>query len=92
MGFSLRNDDWRYTAWVGWNGSSLTPAWGRVNATELYRHTLAEGGPGDQDFDAWENENEAGRPERRELAGRLHAQLRAHFDRFAVPYAPPPAP
>ena len=46
MGYSIRTDDWRYTAWVGWNGTSLTPHWDVVNATELYVHTVEEYGAG----------------------------------------------
>ena len=86
MGYSIRTDSWRYTAWVGWNGTALQPRWDDVNATELYSHVLKPGGPTDQSFDAWENANEVARPEHAALVAQLHAQLRAHFDRFALPY------
>ena len=33
----------RYTAWVGWNGTSLQPRWDIINATELYPHTVSRG-------------------------------------------------
>ena len=86
MGYSVRTDDWRFTAWVGWNGTDLTPRWDVLNATELYAHTLSASGPGDQDFDAWENVNVAAEPKHAKVAGRLMAQLRAHFEAFALPY------
>lgn len=86
MGYSIRTDNWRFTAWVGWNGTSLTPIWGRVNATELYAHTVEPGGPSDQDFDAWENDNLAGRPEHATVERQLHTMLTEHFDEFALPY------
>jgi hypothetical protein len=88
MGYSIRTDDWRYTAWVGWNGTSLQPLWGVVNATELYSHALTPGGgPTDQDFDAWENANEASEPEHSGVVAALHQQLKSHFQRFALPYS-----
>ena len=83
---SIRTYDWRYTAWVGWNGTSLQPRWDLVNATELYAHTLTPGGATDQNFDQWENVNEAENPGWSAVKAQLHAQLRQHFDRFAVPY------
>ena len=42
-------------------------------------------GPGDQSFDAWENVNAAGRPENAGAVAGLHAQLRRHYERFALP-------
>ena len=50
------------------------------------RNTLTPGGATDQNFDQWENVNEAESPGRSAVKAQLHAQLRQHFDRFAVPY------
>lgn len=87
MGYSIRTDDWRYTAWCKWNGTTLQPRWDVINATELYSHTLAatKGAPTDQNFDAWENVNVAAVPQHAQVVATLHAQLRAHFDQFALP-------
>jgi hypothetical protein len=86
MGYSIRTNAWRFTVWVGWNGTTLTPEWRTVNATELYAHSLTVGGPSDQDFDAWENENLASKPEHNATMRTLMGQLRAHFRQFALPY------
>ena len=74
---------------MGWNGTSLTPRWEVVNATELYMHTLTPGGATDQSFDAWENTNVAGESQHAVVVAQLHAQLRGHFERFALPYLLP---
>mmetsp|Transcript_34778 Transcript_34778/g.91055 ORF Transcript_34778/g.91055 Transcript_34778/m.91055 type:complete len:95 (+) Transcript_34778:81-365(+) len=91
MGYSIRTDEWRYTAWVGWNGTTLQPVWAKVNATELYPHAEVPGGPTDQDFDAWENHNVAAAPANAAVVEKLHAQLVAHFSRFALPFTAGPA-
>eukprot|EP00041_Stephanoeca_diplocostata_P016505 m.325400 g.325400 ORF g.325400 m.325400 type:complete len:709 (+) comp20385_c0_seq1:72-2198(+) len=56
MGYSIRTDAWRYTEWVKFNGSSLTPIWTEVVGKELYNHTLDNA----TDYDAFENVNEVG--------------------------------
>lgn len=89
MGYSLRNDEWRFTVWVAWDSATLQPRWDLVNATELYSHTVVAGGPSDQSFDAWENVNEVENPRYATVVTKLSKQLRAHFDRFAVPYTRP---
>lgn len=86
MGYSIRTDDWRYTAWVGWNGSTLQPIWDTINATELYAHQIQTSGPTDQDFDAWENENLAHDPKNAATIQHLHSQLVTHYSAFALPY------
>ena len=88
MGYSIRTDEWRYTEWVGWNGTSLQPRWDLINATELYSHALPGlGGATDQSFDAWENVNEASDPKHASVVAQLHAKLRTHFEHFALPYS-----
>jgi hypothetical protein len=53
MGLSVRVPDWRYTAWMYWNGTLLVPDFGREPAgVELYAHT----GDMENDFDMFENE------------------------------------
>ena len=70
MGFSLRTDEWRYTAWVPWDGSRLLGSWSadfiewpddaedRINR-ELYDHRGDDGSL----FDEFENENLGGAPQ-----------------------------
>eukprot|EP00045_Choanoeca_perplexa_P010259 m.103166 g.103166 ORF g.103166 m.103166 type:complete len:723 (+) comp15214_c0_seq1:88-2256(+) len=56
MGYTLRDRQFRYTAWYAWNGSVCDAKWDEgPYATELYSH---EGEP-DQplNFDAWDLEN-----------------------------------
>ena len=38
MGYIMRTDRWRYTEWVGWNGTNLSPIWNALRASELYDH------------------------------------------------------
>ena len=41
MGFSLREDRWRFTEWIKWEPRSLRPLWNSsapFNAIELYDH------------------------------------------------------
>ena len=39
MGLSVRVPEWRYTAWMFWNGTLLVPDFGREPAgVELYKH------------------------------------------------------
>ena len=47
MGLSMRVDaefdshSYRFTKWVAWNGTSLSPIWDDVHAVELYNHSEA---------------------------------------------------
>ena len=46
MGYTIRDELWRYTAWVGFDwgeggdprGEATTPKWEEVSALELYDH------------------------------------------------------
>ena len=38
MGYTMRTDRYRYTEWVAWNGTTLSPIWDNVTARELYDH------------------------------------------------------
>ena len=40
MGYTIRTDEYRYTEFVRWNGSSLSPIWSEVESRELYDHRL----------------------------------------------------
>ena len=92
MGYTVRTDVSRYTAWMAWNGTTTTVDWAAVPyAEELYDHTGDDG----TDFDGWENDNlvAAPRPARSPVVNAardaLHAALVKRF-RFIPPRNPPP--
>ena len=35
MGYTIRTDEYRYTEFVRWNGSTLSPMWDEVESREL---------------------------------------------------------
>jgi hypothetical protein len=88
MGYTMRTDRWRYTEWVAWNGSTLSPCadgsgasgvpctWNTLRAAELYDHE------GDDapwtDADKFENVNLVGTTDKSVVAA-LSKQLRAAF-------------
>jgi hypothetical protein len=51
----MRTDRYRYTEWVGWNGTTLSPVWSNLTAAELYDHE-GDDGPW-TDPDRFENVN-----------------------------------
>jgi hypothetical protein len=82
MGLSMRLDahydgnSYRWTEWVAWNGSSLSPIFQEVHATELYNHSE----PCDRCtiFDCFENVNVAAHAPLG-LLSELRATLRSAF-------------
>ena len=75
MGFSVRTDSWRYTEWVDFNYTSVTPNWESVSkyGVEMYAHfgdpTGAQWAPGSTpqfgnstSFNDFENANVANDP------------------------------
>jgi len=59
MGYSVRTENWRYTAWLHWDGANLVGDFSKSPvAVELYSHA----GDTEADFDAFENVNLAGNP------------------------------
>ena len=76
MGYSIRTDDWRFTAWLQWDGAALRANWSAVNATELYNHT-GDDGLTLSALDDYENDNVA--QLNPDIARSLMAQLRDHF-------------
>ena len=80
MGYSLRNDRWRYTEWVQWNKTAAAPLWGDFGnggGRELYDHEGDYGADMDAASDVL---NLASRPEHAALVKNLSAQLHAHFN------------
>eukprot|EP01052_Picozoa_sp_SAG31_P006796 SAG31_NODE_317_length_17813_cov_5.788585_3_plen_170_part_00 len=70
MGLSVRVPEWRYTAWMWWDGSKLKSDFSRAPAgVELYAHK----GDTEADFDLFENENVAAEPQNKEVLAQLHA-------------------
>jgi arylsulfatase A-like enzyme len=76
MGYTMRTDRYRYTEFVGWNGSTLAPVWSAKRAVELYDHR-GDDGPW-TDPDRFENVNLApGAP--KELLESLSRMLHSAF-------------
>jgi len=76
MGYSVRSNNWRYTRWIKWNGTSLQGVWGDDDfAEELYNHI----GDESNDLDKWENENVV--TQQPEIAQQLYRVLRLFFDK-----------
>jgi iduronate 2-sulfatase len=51
MGYSIRDDQYRYTLWVKWNGAKLAPVWDQIVGEDLFDHAADTG------FDTDEAEN-----------------------------------
>jgi hypothetical protein len=74
----VRVPDWRYTAWMYWNGTLLLPDFSREPAgIELYAH----GGDEESDFDMFENENVASDPAHAAVLEKLHAMAVEQWSR-----------
>jgi hypothetical protein len=80
MGYSIRTREWRYTAWLRWDGSLLAPMWNASVGVELYDHRAATMPA--HGHSGWrENENLAAVPAHAVVVSELHSQLKAHFSR-----------
>jgi len=77
MGYSVRAEGWRYTEWVQWDGLHQRPLWDRMAGVELYPHKEY---PGESDFDAWENMNEANLSKFEDVKAHLSTVLHAQFN------------
>jgi len=73
MGYTVRVDKWRYTAWFPMNQTLAQPRFDTVLATELYAHDEA---PLPVDWD-WEHTNLAHEPtgQHAKVAARLHTVI-----------------
>merc|ERR1712070_946719 len=76
MGYTMRTDRWRYTEWVRWNGTTLSPIWSDLKAVELYDHKGDDGAW--TDADKYENVNVAKSTDPKVVAA-LSKQLHASF-------------
>ena len=76
MGYTMRTDRYRYTEWVAWNGTNLSPLWDQLKAAELYDHKEDTGAW--TDADKFENVNLAKTADKQVVA-QLSAQLHAAF-------------
>jgi len=76
MGYTVRVDKWRYTAWFKWLGANGTYAsdWDGPFAEELYDHA----GDDSSDSDKFETQNLA--KAHPDVAKKLHTQLRNFFN------------
>eukprot|EP00051_Salpingoeca_urceolata_P009679 m.117620 g.117620 ORF g.117620 m.117620 type:complete len:544 (+) comp16405_c0_seq1:48-1679(+) len=76
MGYTMRNNQWRYTAWVPYNVTTFKGDWDAApHAQELYNHTGAEL----FDFNESELDNVANDPTFQSVVQQLHQQLRDFF-------------
>ena len=88
MGYTVRTDSYRYTAWVAFNKCSdascpaLLADWDSLYGVELYNHSAA---PVPQSYDV-ETANLAGLASSRAVEAELHAMLREHNTRRAAPW------
>merc|ERR1711879_36184 len=71
MGYSVRVDDWRYTAWFQFDGARLRPQVNDIIGRELYSHA---GDDGDLDFPG-ENVNVVDDPGNKDTVSRLHNMI-----------------
>eukprot|EP01052_Picozoa_sp_SAG31_P028888 SAG31_NODE_2826_length_5035_cov_2.062601_7_plen_185_part_00 len=76
MGYTMRTDRYRYTEWVRWNGTTLSPIWAEQRAAELYDHDGDDGAWTDPD--KFENINLL-RSSDPALVKKLSAQLHEAF-------------
>jgi len=73
MGYTMRTPRYRYTEWVRWNGTTLSPEWSQLRARELYDHIKDVGHW--TDADKFENVNLAPSADPQliaTLSGQLH--------------------
>ena len=82
MGYTVRVEDYRYTAWIQFNGTRNRGEWTVAAADssrseELYDHT---GDDGTNWADGFENVNLAADPAHRGMVAELFAMVRARFD------------
>ena len=89
MGYTVRTMDWRYTAWMAWDGSKQRGRWEDCDtqlsrsrnvsfcARELYAHPEHEDM---SDFESFELHNLASDAAHKDVMNKLHKQLQAHFD------------
>ena len=86
MGYSLRSDQWRFTAWFTWNGTSLEPI--APVAMELYDHRDDTGScQAPSAFDDFENINLASDPRHLGLMAAFMRDLPAQFKYDHLPGA-----
>ena len=80
MGYSTRDERWRFTAWYAWDGATLR-ATGAPVALELYDHAGDDGAcGGDRSAFDYETANLAGDPVFADEVAALLAVLVAKFD------------
>jgi len=76
MGYSVRDQLWRYTEWFKWNGTSLKAEWDEPSVgRELYSHSGDDG----VNYDKFENQNIVDEPGHEEIVKRLRETLLKHF-------------
>lgn len=81
MGYSVRTDDYRYTAWLHWDGQRLQGDFGRPPiGQELYTHE----GDDESNFDLAENMNLVNDPNHQDVVHRLYQLAVTHWNKTTV--------
>ena len=89
MGFSVRDQQWRYTAWVPFNGTRALWSQG-ASAEELYAHAYPLN---TTSMDAVDDVvNVAYEPKHQKTRARYFALVREFFETISPPTAPPGPP
>eukprot|EP00055_Hartaetosiga_balthica_P008669 m.32958 g.32958 ORF g.32958 m.32958 type:complete len:737 (-) comp6423_c0_seq2:179-2389(-) len=89
MGYSIRSQEYRYTAWFNWNGKNCSVDFSsKPYAVELYSHVNHTSYP--IDFDNFENENIVNEIEMKDIVQALHTRLVTHFVSTQQSSCPPP--
>ena len=83
MGYTLRVDGWRYTAWFQFNWTSTEPIWDTIVARELYTHERDTGDS--KSGETFEFENLADNPTNKHVVDGLHATLTEYVKLGLVP-------
>ena len=82
MGYALRTERWRYTAWFEFDWVATRPVYANVSARELYDHADDVGDAASGEAGDWDNLADA--PEYAETVAALHAQLVAIIEAAAI--------
>ena len=82
MGYALRTERWRYTAWFEFDWVATRPVYANVSARELYDHADDVGDAASGEAGDWDNLADA--PEYAETVAALHAQLVSIIEAAAI--------
>jgi hypothetical protein len=80
MGYTVRSNSWRYTAWLDFNGEKNRAEWSllpnSLRGEELYNHI----GDTNSNYDEYENENVASYSQYKNIRDELLNVLKEKFE------------